>query len=379
MVVLKKVGESRQLMYGNKSVIKGAIASDMEFYAAYPMTPASTLLSEVIADGSIPYIQPEDEIAVAMAGLGSAFTGKRTMVGTSGGGFALMTEALSYSVQAEIPLVVALSMRSGPSTGTPTCHEQGDINFALNPTFGDFNHIVLCPSSIEEGYRLAGQALNHADTYQQFVMFLIDRQFSEGYTAVSTDQLVGAPVQRGKIESNPSEDYARYALTEDGISPRVMVGTENGDFMAPSYEHDIYGATSEDQSVKVAMTEKRFHKLDNFFEKEGIQGYEVINPDAKKMFVVFSFTTYVVKDFLRDHPQWGAIVVTYFKPLDTRMRSVIEGLDRLVFVENNISGQFENYVRKELALDTIATLSIDHIRKYDNMPIYREDLDNKAV
>jgi 2-oxoglutarate/2-oxoacid ferredoxin oxidoreductase subunit alpha len=99
------------------------------------MTPSSTILSEIIKSKKVPFLQAEDEISVINSALGASFTGTRSMVGTSGGGFALMTEALSFAVQAEIPITAVLSQRAGPSTGTPTFHEQGDINFALNPTF----------------------------------------------------------------------------------------------------------------------------------------------------------------------------------------------------------------------------------------------------
>lgn len=133
----------------------GAIASELEFYAAYPMTPASTILTEIINSKKIKTLQAEDEIAVINSALGASFTGARSMVGTSGGGFALMTEALSFAVQAEIPIVVVLSQRAGPSTGTPTFHEQGDILYATRPTFGDIQNIVLCPSTMEEGYFMA--------------------------------------------------------------------------------------------------------------------------------------------------------------------------------------------------------------------------------
>lgn len=117
-------GPKRDFTYGNKLIALGAIDSGLEYYSAYPMTPASTVLTEIIASGRVTYLQAEDEIAVINSALGAAFTGARAMVGTSGGGFALMTEALSFAAQAEFPITVILSQRAGPSTGTPTFHEQ---------------------------------------------------------------------------------------------------------------------------------------------------------------------------------------------------------------------------------------------------------------
>ncbi len=135
------------------------------------------------------------------------------------------------------------------------------------PTFGEFGHVVLCPSNFHEAYLFAGLALNIAQKYQTIVILLTDKQFSELHS--SYDALPPpTPVDRGKLLENPPPDYKRYELTDDHVSPYVKVGTENGDFIATSYEHDEYGATSESPEMKEKMTKKRAHKLDNFFEKE---------------------------------------------------------------------------------------------------------------
>ena len=122
-------------MYGNELIAKGAIASGLNFYAAYPMTPASSIIDEVVKDPKVSFFQGEDEIAVSMAMLGAKSAGKRAMCGTSGGGFALMTESISFSNQAELGGVYVLAQRDGPSTGTPTFTGQGDINYVLNASF----------------------------------------------------------------------------------------------------------------------------------------------------------------------------------------------------------------------------------------------------
>ena len=364
----------KDIIYGNKALAYGAVASELEYFSAYPMTPASTVLTEIIASRKVTYLQAEDEIAVMNSALGASFTGKRSMVATSGGGFALMTEALSFAAQAEFPIVAILSQRAGPSTGTPTYHEQSEISYALVPTFGWCDHVVLIPSTMEEGYAMAGQALNIAQKYQTTVIILTDKQYSEGKVSIS--KLEATPANRGKLIDNPSADYKRYELTEDGVSPYVRVGTEWGDFIATSYEHDEYGATTEEMDMKVAMTEKRAQKLQNFYEKEGIQGYRVVNPGAKKMILTFSLTAYTAEAWCDNNPEWGMIVITCLKPIDARMRDVIVGLDRVVFVESNYTGQLEDYVTKEFGLKFVPTLQIDHIRKYDLMPFFYEDFDN---
>lgn len=368
---IESIWESRTIIYWNKALALWAIESSLEYYSAYPMTPASSILAEVINSKKVTFLQAEDEISVINSALWASYTWKRSMVWTSWWGFALMTEALSFAIQAEIPIVTVLSQRAWPSTGTPTFHEAGDLNYALNPTFWDFVHIVMQPSTLEEAYYYWWYSLNLADKYQSIVILLMDKQSSELHWTVS--KLEAAEVDRWLMIDNPSKDYKRYKLTESSISPRVKVWTKDWDFIATSYEHDEYWATTEDSELKVKMTEKRFKKLDNFFEKEWIHWYKIINPEAKKMLFLSSFTSYVAKEFVKQNPEFGIIIIKIIKPLDERMLLLIKKLDELIFIENNYSGQMENYVTKELWLKFLDNLKISNIRKYDLYPFYIED------
>lgn len=372
-IALHRVAEAKKINYWNKALTYWAIEWGLEFYSAYPMTPASTVLTEVIGSGKVKYLQAEDEIAVANSTLWASFTWKRAMCGTSGWGFALMTEAISFAVQAEFPMTVILAQRAGPSTGTPTYQEQGDINFALNPTFGDFDHVVLYPSSLEEAYYFGWLALNIADKYQTQVILLMDKQSAELHA--THGEFKAPAIDRWVILDTPPEDYKRYELTDSWVSPRVNVGTKNGDFIATSYEHDEYGATSEDSDLKVKFTEKRFKKLQNFFEKEGISGYEIINPTAKKMIVTYSFTKYTAQHFVKNNPEYGLIIIKFLKPINERLREEIisNKYEELIFVESNYSGQVEKHLSNELGLKFIPNLKISNMRKYDLMPFYIED------
>ena len=368
-----KVWEAKTITHWNKELAYWAIASGLEYYSAYPMTPASTILTEIINSKKVTYLQAEDEISVINSALWASYTGARSMVWTSGGWFALMTEALSFSVEAELPIVAVLSQRAGPSTGTPTFHEAWDLHFALNPTFWDFEHIVMTPASLEETYYMWGQALNMADKYQNPVILLMDKQSSEFHWSVW--EVTACEINRGKMTDTPPEDYKRYELTDDGISPRVKVGTPNGDFIATSYEHDEYGATTEEPEMKMKMTEKRFKKLADFFEKEWISWYEVVNPDAKKMLILSSFTAYNAREFVKNNPEFWIIIIKFLKPLDERFIDEVKWKEEIIFIENNYSGQLENYMTKELWLKYIDGLKISHKRKYDLYPFYMEDFE----
>jgi 2-oxoglutarate/2-oxoacid ferredoxin oxidoreductase subunit alpha len=375
--LVKIEGKEKSFTYGNRLIALGAMDSGLEYYSAYPMTPASTILTEITIANRLPFLQAEDEVAVINSALGAAFTGARAMVGTSWGGFALMTEALSFAAQAEFPITVVLSQRAGPSTGTPTFHEQWDIAFALTPTFGEFSHVVLCPSNFEEAYLFAGLALNIASRYQTIVILLTDKQFSELHS--SHDPLPPPTrVDRGKLVDSPTPDYKRYAITEDHISPYVKVGTENGDFIATSYEHDEYGATSEDPELKGKMTVKRAHKLDNFFEREGIRWYEIVGDiNAKKMIITMSANRLVAEDFIIDHPEYSLMVIKFLLPVDPHIRDEIVAKSEIIFMENNYTGQLETHLVRSLELRNIPDLTIANFRKYTLYPFYREDLDER--
>jgi 2-oxoglutarate ferredoxin oxidoreductase subunit alpha len=231
----------------------------------------------------------------------------------------------------------------------------------------------MYPSNLEETYYFGWLSLNLADKYQNPVILLTDKQAAEMHWTHWNFE--ACPVERWVILENPSEDYKRYELTESWISPRVNVWTKNGDFIATSYEHDEYGATTEDADLKQKFTEKRFKKLENFYKKERLSWFEIINPKAKKMLAVAWFTRYTAEYFVKNNPDFGLIVIKFLKPLDERLRDEIAKLKEIIFVENNYSGQIENYITKELGLKYIDWLKISNLRKYDLFPFYIEDFE----
>ncbi|AHB41244.1 Pyruvate flavodoxin/ferredoxin oxidoreductase-like protein [candidate division SR1 bacterium RAAC1_SR1_1] len=379
----KTIGEAKTLMFGNECIAKGAIEAGMDFYAAYPMTPASSLIDVVTTDNRVTFFQGEDEIAVSMAMLGAKVAGKRSMCGTSGGGFALMTESISFSNQAEIGGVYVLAQRDGPSTGTPTYTGQADLTYALNASFGDTFPIVLAPSTFEEGYTQIGKALNWSDIYQHPVILLTDKQFSEGYIAINPKDLKAEEIKRGKLVQG-SEGYKRYEFTKDGISPWTTPGTENGEFITTSYEHDEYGATNEDPEIKKAMQDKRDQKLKTFIQQEFTEdfyGYEIINPDAEKFFITYGWNRFVLEDYIRNNKDQkiGLIVIKVFQPFDLRLKTFLEQknsqIQLLIFVEMNASGQLQRLVTEQCVLNQpIREGKLTNHRKYTLYPIFGEEV-----
>lgn len=294
-----------------------------------------------------------------------------------------MTESISFSNQAEIGGVYVLAQRDGPSTGTPTYTGQADLAYALNASFGDTFPIVLAPSTFEEGYTLIWTALNRSDIYQHPVIFLTDKQFSEGYFAIDQKDLKAEVIKRGKLVQG-SEGYKRYEFTNDGISPYTIPGTENGEFITTSYEHDEYGATNEDPEIKKKMQDKRDQKLKTFVQQEfseDFYGYEIINPEAEKFFVTYGWNRFVLEDYIRNHPDQkiGLIVIKVFQPFDLRLKTFLEQknsqIQSLIFVEMNASGQLQRIVTEQCNLNTpMRKDKITHHRKYTLYPIFGEEI-----
>ena len=378
----KAIWTPKQFMYGNELIAKGAIASGLDFYAAYPMTPASSIIDEVVKDAKVSFFQGEDEIAVSMAMLGAKFAGKRAMCGTSGGGFALMSESISFSNQAELGGVYVLAQRDGPSTGTPTFTGQCDVNYALHASFGDTNPIVLYPSTFEEAYSFAGKALNWSDQYQHPVILLSDKQLSESYVSIDPQKLLAEPIKRGKKADSTAEDqFKRYEFSPDGISPYSVPWTEHTTFIATSYEHDEYGSTNEEPTMKGKMMEKIAQKLKTFVEQEfnsDFYGYEIINPDAETFYITMGINRYALEQHIKGKADMGLIVIKSLSPFDPRLKTFLEEhakkIKRLIFVEMNQSGILEDLVRKECELYGEWNKKIEHFRKITLYPLFEEEI-----
>ena len=378
----KAIWTPKQFMYGNELIAKGAIASGLDFYAAYPMTPASSIIDEVVKNPKVSFFQWEDEIAVSMAMLGAKFAGKRAMCGTSGGGFALMTESISFSNQAELGGVYVLAQRDGTSTGTPTFTGQGDVNYALHASFGDTKPIVLYPSTFEEAYSFAGKALNWSDQYQHPVILLSDKQLSESYLSIDPHKLLAEPIKRGKKADSTAEDqFKRYEFSSDGISPYSVPWTEHTTFIATSYEHDEYGSTNEEPTMKGKMMEKRAQKLKTFVGQEfnsDFYGYEIINPDAETFYITMGINRYALEQHIKGKADMGLVVIKSLSPFDPRLKTFLEEhakkIKRLIFVEMNQSGILEDLVRKECELYGEWKSKISHQRKVTLYPIFEEEI-----
>src|SRR5215218_7162449 len=270
---------------GSQSSPLGKIVAGCRFQTYYPITPASDdseyLESNMVIkqndnnNGSIVVIQTEDEIAAITMAIGGALTGTRTATATSGPGFSLMAEALGWAGINEVPLVVSLYQRAGPSTGLPTRHEQGDLLFAINAGHGEFPRIVFASGDIEESFYDTLKVFNFADVFQLPVIHLLDKAIASSIMTCKSFDPNKINIDRGYLitkindkDHNKLEHFKRFELKEDEpISARTPIGTENGIFWNTGDEHNEEGHIIEDPTVRIKMMNKRMTKLDLILQK----------------------------------------------------------------------------------------------------------------
>src|ERR687898_295398 len=289
----KKPTSEMLLVQGNQSSAMGKIVAGCRFQTYYPITPASDdsefLESNQIIEetngkkGSIVVVQTEDEIAAIAMAIGGALTGVRAATATSGPGFSLMAEALGWAGINEVPLVVSLYQRTGPSTGLPTRHEQGDLMFAINAGHGEFPRIVYASGDIEESFYDTIRVFNLAEIYQLPVIHMLDKAIANSIMTCKALDQTSIPINRGKLlpdfldnhinkESKQDDGeydtqeqrqrYLRFKLDSSPISPRAILGTENTVFWNSGDEHTEDGHITEDPVIRTKMMNKRMSKLD---------------------------------------------------------------------------------------------------------------------
>ncbi len=355
---------------GTEAVALGAMAGGMNFLSFYPMSPSTGVAVFAAAHSEelgILVEQAEDEIAAGNMAIGAWYAGARAMVTTSGGGFSLMTEALSLAGMAEIPLVIHIAQRPGPATGLPTRTMQGDLNMALYAGHGEFPRIILAPGNMEQAFRLSGAAFNLAELFQVPVLILTDQYFVDTHYNIPETDL--ERIKRDGYISEAGEDYRRYILTEDGISPRAVPGNGKGVVIANGNEHDEWGDISEDKELNRKMQEKRAIKKMDKIRKHAEMPEIIGNTGAKNAVVSWGSTYHTVKEAVeRLEKDVMLLHFSWVHPLPGNLRQVLEG-KTIMSVEQNVGGQFADMLSRETGLNIRYK-----VLKYDGRPFSVEEL-----
>ena len=368
----------RMLLNGNEAIALGAMAAGCKFVAAYPMTPASTIMEYIADKGrrfNIVVIQPEDEIAAMNMVIGAAFTGVRAMTATSGGGFALMVEGLSLAGMTETPVVVVLAQRLGPAIGLPTRTEQGELGFALHAGHGEFPRAIMAPATIEDAFHITVKAFNLADKYQVPVIILTDQHLASSYQTVETFDLKRVKIDRGQLlsaeEATEITDYKRHRFTESGVSPRAMPLQGKALVVTDSDEHDEAGHMTEDAKTRERMMLKRLKKLDGLRSELGRPRLHQ-EPQAEMTLVGWGSTYGAIKEAasLLENEGVKANVLHLNElwpfPVET-VTSILSGDEKNVIIESNATGQLARLIRAETGIKADKS-----IFKFDGRPFSPE-------
>ncbi len=368
----QEIDPRKILMTGNDGLSIGAIKAGMKFSSIYPMTPITGILDYFAAkekDFNLVVKEVEDEISAIMMAIGAAHTGVRALTATSGGGFCLMTEGMGLAGMTETPLVVIEGMRGGPSTGLPTKSEQSDLLFLMNPGHGEFPVVVVAPGDAAEAYSEIFNAFNLADKFQLPVIVVTDKNLASSvYTTILPDD-AGWKIDRGKIktEITQNEKYARYQLSEDGVSPRALPGTKNAVIHATSDEHDEFGFPIDDPKTRNSMVEKRLNKIESL-SKELPEPVLYGPPDADLTIIGWGSTKGPILDALDQLSEQGYKVnflqILYLKPFPAyTVSKIIDSAKSTLIVENTATGQI-NQIIKQFTCRRIK----NQLLKYDGMP-----------
>jgi 2-oxoglutarate ferredoxin oxidoreductase subunit alpha len=366
------------VLSGNAALAMGGAAAGVKFYCAYPMSPSTGVLHWFASNGrkaGIMVRQVEDEIGVVNMVIGAAQAGVRAMCATSGGGFALMSEALGLSAMAEIPIVVIDCMRAGPSTGVPTKTEQGDLWQMLGAAFGDYPRVIAAPLDIGDCFTLMAEIWNIVDKFQVPGLVLADLLLAEGRLSVDPKVLdFKPPIDRGEMITEPNGDhgaYNRYLITESGVSPRAIPGVPGYTHVVSSDEHDENGVLISDMYTNAgkrrAMMEKRMRKEQGIaaaVPPPRLQGPK----DADVTLIGWGSTQGVIEEARTQLAEQGItanqLQIRWLVPLHGEaILDQVRNAKRTIIVENNFSGQFARYLRSETSF-----VPDGHIRKYDGEP-----------
>jgi 2-oxoglutarate/2-oxoacid ferredoxin oxidoreductase subunit alpha len=367
--VLEEGTETHPILAGAQTIGLGASAAGLDLYFAYPMTPSTPILHFLSSQGKefgVVTVQPENEIAVANMAIGAAFTGVRSMVGTSGGGFCLMQEAFSLAGMVEAPVLFFLGQRPGPSTGVPTYTEQGDLLYSLYPGQGEFPRIVASPGSIEEAFYLSAELLGLAWRFQTPVILLSEKHLTE--SSMNVD-LKLEKINEAKPDFHENGEYQRYRLTDTGVSP-LLFPPSHMMIKWNSYEHDENGYTTEAAETIAQMHRKRRTKQESIlrFLQEKVHTVNEFGSGDPCVFT-FGSTTMSVREAVT-YADLSCTVVQpiYLQPFPTW--NLMKYVERKgIIVEQNSTGQLEQLLKEKCGIQPFFS-----IRQFDGRPFDPENL-----
>ncbi|MGG6839808.1 UNVERIFIED_CONTAM: 2-oxoacid:acceptor oxidoreductase subunit alpha [Mammaliicoccus sciuri] len=380
--------EGHLFMIGNDAIGLGAVAAGVRFMAAYPITPASEIMEYMIdrlpaLGGTV--IQTEDEIAACTMAIGSNYAGVRSFTSSAGPGLSLMMESIGLSGMTETPLVIVNTQRGGPSTGLPTKQEQSDLMQMIYGTHGDIPKIVLAPTSASDAFYLTVEAFNLAEEYQCPVILLSDLQLSLGKQTVESLDYSKVEIRRGALVEGHLEKqedkayFKRYALTDSGISPRILPGTKGGIHHVTGVEHDEEGKPSESAENRQKQMDKRMRKTAQLLIDEPVESNEKYE-EADILYVGFISTAGAIEEAISRLDQQNVkvnhIQIRQLHPFPSDVvQEAFNKAKKVVVAEHNYQGQLSNIIKMNINHQN----KIINQTKYDGTPFLPHEIEDKAL
>jgi 2-oxoglutarate ferredoxin oxidoreductase subunit alpha len=376
-------GKHRIFLTGNEAIGLGALNAGCKLYAAYPMTPATSLLhflAPLDREYKMVVIQVENEIAAVNMVAGASHAGVRSMTATSGGGFCLMSEGLGMIGMTETSPVIVLVQRPGPSTGLPTYTAQGDLRFAIHASQGEFPRVVIAPGDVEESFYMTLEAFNLAEKFQIPALIISDKYLAESHGTAEPFDQNRSGIDRGNLitetEYTGDEEYKRHKFTENGISPRAMPGTKGAIVRTNADEHNELGYTTEDPVLTTKMADKRFKKLDALTKE--LENYETVKlygpEEADATIMGWGSTKGPIRETMKilsmEDSTVNYLQIVYLTPFPAdKVQKILQSAKKTIVVENNKTSQLSSLIREHLLT------TVDHkILKYDGRPFNPEAL-----
>ncbi|MGY5879278.1 MAG: 2-oxoacid:acceptor oxidoreductase subunit alpha [Candidatus Thorarchaeota archaeon] len=360
------------ILTGNKALALGAIAANVKWISSYPMSPSTSVFQDIVEHShqlKIGSIQTEDEISSLAMAIGASYAGARSMVTTSGGGFALMVEALGFGAMIEAPVVIYNAQRPGPSTGLPTRTEQADLLFMAFSSQGEFPRIMFAPKDPIEAFDVATRSFNLTDKFQIPVMILGDQYLADSVMNIPRIDVSGVKRDKGKLaKPGPDPDYKRYLLTKDGISPRAFPGDKGKTIVSAGNVHREDGHITEDADMRALMVQKFMNKIPAIMadlNPPKIYGEEKADITLLTWGTTWGAAYEAVQTLASRGVSINQLHFCDVYPLRTvKLREVFAQAKQVIAVEQNITSQFAQLVRMQTGLEVT-----QHINKYDGRPM----------
>ncbi len=370
-----KISHKNWLLTGHEAVALGAISAGIKFCSFYPMSPATSIAQTLIDHSEkmgLIVEQAEDEIAAINMAIGASYAGASSLVPTSGGGFALMTEGVSLAGISETPVVIVVAQRPGPGTGLPTRTEQGDLWLVLHAGHGEFPRLIYAPGNVEECFFLTRKAVEMTEKYQLPAFVLTDQYVAESYQDMQpVDAETLTFIRPGINASDVNIPYMRYRFTKEGISPRLVPGLSWHFVVADSHEHTEEGHMTEDLTLRPLMVEKRLKKIE-MVKDDAIHPEYSGDKKPEILFVSWGSTKGAVTEASEAIKSTGKKTATlHFSqvwPLyPDNFIKYLEQADKVISVEGNATGQLAQLIRRETGF------LIEHkISRYDGLAMTSE-------